>query len=156
MNNNELVATLNYSEKSSVDNQSVNNWQHPAAIGSFTPDGSKIITIAPNLTVQLWDPNSGDLLQTESITETVLEFSKPVFSENGLRILIPLRDGKCYIGELPHNYSSLPRFGPAVPVTKGYAYLANDGKVRPLFMPQRGITSSKLLKSKSEILIFVF
>ncbi len=148
-----LDATLNYSEKNSIETQSVNIWQHSAAIGSFTPDGTKIITISPNLTVQLWDPNSGDLLQTESITETVLEFSKPVFSEDGLRILIPLRDGKCYIGELPQNYSSLPRFGPAVPVTKGYAYLANSGKIRPLFIPQRGITSSKLLKSKSEILI---
>ncbi len=153
LNTKQLDVTLNYSERVSSNNQSGDNWSHPAAIGSFTPDGSKIITIAPNLTVQLWDPTSGDVLQSKSITETVLEFSKPVFSEDGRRILIPLRDGKCYIGELPENYSSLPSFGPAVPVTKGYAYLANTGKLRPLFLPQRGITSSKLLRSKDEILI---
>ena len=148
----QLEVTLNYSERVSSNDQS-SLFSHPAAIGSFTPDGRKVITIAPNLTVQLWDVTSGDVLQTESITETVLEFSKPVFSEDGRRILIPLRDGKCYIGELPENYSSLPSFGPAVPVTKGYAYLANNGEIRPLFLPQRGITSSKLLRSTNEILI---
>jgi WD40 repeat protein len=153
LNTKQLDVTLNYSERVSSNNQSGDTWSHPAAIGSFTPDGSKIITIAPNLTVQLWDTTSGDVLQTKSITETVLEFSKPVFSDDGRRILIPLRDGKCYIGELPENYSSLPSFGPAIPITKGYAYLANNGKIRPLFLPQRGITSSKLLRSTNEILI---
>ena len=154
LNTKQLDVTLNYSERVSSNNQSGGTWSHPAAIGSFTPDGSKVITIAPNLTLQLWDATSGDLLQTEAITETVLEFSKPVFSEDGRRILIPLRDGKCYIGELPKNYSSLPSsFGPAIPITTGYAYLANNGEIRPLFLPQRGITSSKLLRSKNEILI---
>ena len=153
LNTKQLDATLNYSERVSSNNQSGDTWSHPAAIGSFTPDGRKVITIAPNLTVQLWDTTSGDLLQTKSITETVLEFSKPVFSDDGRRILIPLRGGKCYIGELPKNYSSLPSFGPAIPITKGYSYLANNGKIRPLLLPQRGITSSKLLKSKNEILI---
>ncbi|MDA7496640.1 hypothetical protein N8491_02450 [Akkermansiaceae bacterium] len=153
LNTKELDATLDYSGKQSSDNVPGNNWTHPSAIGSFTPDGSKIITAAPNLTVQLWEASSGDLLQTEAITEIVLEFSKPVFSEDGQRILIPLRDGKCYIGELPNNYSSLPRFGPAIPITNGYAYLANNGEILPLFLPQRGITSSKLLRSTNEILI---
>ncbi|MDA7931017.1 hypothetical protein N9B34_02105 [Akkermansiaceae bacterium] len=153
LNTKQLDVTLNYSERVSSNNQSGDTWSHPAAIGSFTPDGSKVITIAPNLTLQLWDATSGDLLQTEAITETVLEFSKPVFSEDGRRILIPLRDGKCYIGELPKNYSSLPSFGPAIPITTGYAYLANNGEIRPLFLPQRGITTSKLLRSKNEILI---
>lgn len=147
----QLDVTLNYSERVSSNDQS--GFSHPAAIGSFTPDGRKVITIAPNLTVQLWDTTSGDVLQTKSITETVLEFSKPVFSEDGQRILIPLRGGKCYVGELPKDYSSLPSFGPAIPITKGYAYLANNGEIRPLFLPQRGITSSKLLRSKDEILI---
>jgi len=156
----DLVATLNYSEKISENFQGIlgarstdDGWQHPSAIGSFTPDGSRVITATPNLTVQLWDSDSGSLLQTKTITETVLEFNKILFSEDGLRILIPLRDGKCYVGTLPNDYSSIPNFGPSVPITKGYAYLANSGHIRPLHIAQRGITSSSLLKSKNEVLI---
>ena len=68
-------------------------------------------------------------------------------------MFIPLRNGKCYVCTLPNDYSEIPDFKSSVPVTE-YAYLANSGHLKPLHLPQRGITSSLMLdESKNQIFV---
>ena len=149
----DLLNTFSYAPRIEATAENQNQWSFNAAIASFTPDGNKIIIAAPNLTVQLWDADSGRLIQRNSISEVVQEFQIPLFSEDGRRLMIPLQGGKCYTGFLPSDYSSLPDFVNSRPITEGYAFLANSGEIKPTHLPQRGITSAVKRHNKDEIII---
>jgi WD40 repeat protein len=123
------------------------------AVGVFTPDNQKIITIAKDFTVRLWSATDGALSDTVNIASSNAFGQDPIFSDDAKRIIIPLENGQAYIGTFDKEYSKLPSFSNPVTLEKAYAFLANDGQVKPLNIPLANVTSGALIEATKEIFV---
>ena len=72
---------------------------------------------------------------------------------DGRRIMVPTRDGRCYYGAFDESDSTkLPAFTePPGPITEGYAFLANSGEIKPLYLPQDRVVSGAVHPQKPVI-----
>jgi WD40 repeat protein len=125
----------------------------PGAVGVFTPDNQKLITVANDLFVRLWDANDGTPLDAVNIPSGHAFGQKPVFSEDGVRFVIPLKNGQAVIGTFNDDYASLPKFSKSVPITEAYAFLANNGKIRPLLLPLANISAGSVSNKDGEMIL---
>ena len=74
------------------------NWR---GIASFTPDSSMVLTAGDDNNIKLWKSDNGELLSQKLISNRVRGLSKPIFSKDGKRFLIPLRgNSTCYVGKI--------------------------------------------------------
>ena len=92
---NTATGKLEHKLAHSLGNLTNNNNQQPSkwwrATGSFSPDGTKIITFADDMTVRLWDTNQGQLIDQKTIPGRINEWHDPLFSKEGNRFMVPLR-----------------------------------------------------------------
>ena len=123
------------------------------AVGVFTPDNQKLLTVARDLFVRLWDANDGTPIDAANIPSNHAFGQEPVFSEDGQRIMIPLQNGQALIGTFDENYSSLPNFSQGVSINEAHAFLANDGKLKPLLLPLANISSGSVGPKGKEIIL---
>ena len=114
------------------------------AVGVFTPDNQKLITVARDLFVRLWDANDGTPIDAVNIPSNHAFGQEPVFSEDGQRIMIPLQNGQAFTGTFDEDYSNLPDFSQTVSINEAHAFLANDGKLKPLLLPVANISSGSV------------
>lgn len=125
----------------------------PGAVGVFTPDNQKLITVANDLFVRLWDANDGTQVDAINIPSRHTFGQKPTFSEDGRRIMIHLQNGQALIGTFNKDYSNLPDFSQTVSINEAYAFLANDGKLKPLLLPIANVSSGSVGPEGREIIL---
>ncbi|MGK0186692.1 MAG: WD40 repeat protein/energy-coupling factor transporter ATP-binding protein EcfA2 [Verrucomicrobiales bacterium] len=113
-------------------------------IGTFTPDGQHILTAATDQTVRLWDASNGRLLKKQDLKLVIHPGYQPQFSADGRRVMLVGRKGMCQYAKFEPGWMSLPEFSPPRPVTEGFAFLANEGNIKPLLLPLGGVVSSFL------------
>ncbi|MBT7981846.1 MAG: hypothetical protein HN584_04710, partial [Akkermansiaceae bacterium] len=123
------------------------------AVGVFTPDNQKLLTVARDLFVRLWDASNGTPIDAINISSNHAFGQEPVFSEDGQRIMIPLQNGQAYTGTFDETYSKLPDFSQTVSINAAHAFLANDGKLKPLLMPVADISSGSVSSEGKEIIL---
>ena len=135
-----------------VEHNRINNG-FGGAVGIFTPDNQRLITVAKDLYVRMWSAKDGAPIDSINISSNHAVGQAPVFSNDGLRILIPLQNGQAYVGTFIEGYPALPSFNKTVPLSEAYAFLANNGKVKPLLLPVANVSSAAKLKCEDAILL---
>ncbi|MDC0201080.1 NPCBM/NEW2 domain-containing protein [Verrucomicrobia bacterium] len=137
----------------SVKHPTINNG-FTGSVGVFTPDNQKIITVGHgDLTVKLWSSIDGTPIDSINIAKTPAFNQAPIFSADGKRIMFPLQNGQTYTGTFDEVYSKLPELDEIIPLTEAHAFLANDGRVRPLLIPSDHIISGVLVPNENSMLI---
>ena len=112
--------------------------------GSFTPDGQKIITTATDLNIKLWNTSNGQLLDSIKIPKLPARDQNPQFSDDGRRMILPLRDGSCYTFDFDDDYSKLPSLEDSVSLSKGYIFLKHESKLDGVTYPLPDVISAHL------------
>ncbi|MEE2808309.1 MAG: hypothetical protein VYB73_03270 [Verrucomicrobiota bacterium] len=134
--------------------------QHPilnggftGAVGIFTPDNQKLLTVGYDLSIRLWSADDGKIIDSVNIAKPHAFNQEPLFSNDGKRVLIPLRNGQAYAGKFDAKYSKLPTFNKPSPLTEAHAFLANDGTIPPLLIPSSNTLSGIILPNEPSILV---
>ena len=122
------------------------------SVGVFTPDNQRILTVAHDLAIKLWNAADGTLIDTVNIALPHAFMHDPLFSDDGKRVIIPLQNGQAYSGIFDETYSALPEFGDPVPITEAHAFLVNNGKLRPLLLPLDDVISGTPLGTNNLLL----
>ena len=135
-----------------VEHNRINN-NFQGAVGIFTPDNQKLITVAKDLYVRLWSAKDGSPIDSFNIASDHAFGQQPIFSADGLRILIPLQNGQAYIGTFTDDYSALPSFDKPVNLSEAHAFIANSGKVKPLLIPLANVSSGTKLQCEDAVLL---
>ena len=122
------------------------------AVGGFSPDSQIVITAATDQNIRLWDASNGNLLDSLKIPKLPARDQNPIFSVDGNRMILPLRDGTCYLFAFDKKYSKIPPLGDSVSLAKAYNYLKNDGALKGITYPLSNVISAHLNKDCNLIL----
>ena len=114
------------------------------SVGSFSPNSQVIITVATDQNIRLWSPSNGKLLDSLKIPKLPARDQNPLFSGDGNRMIVPLRDGTCYLFTFDDNYSTIPPLGDSVSLSKAYNFLKHENMLRGITYPLSEIISAHL------------
>ena len=95
----------------------------------------------------------GTPIDTVNIANSNAFGQDPIFSNDGKRIIIPIGNGQAYAGTFDKDYSKLPNFSIPVNLDKAYSFVANSGKIKPLYLPLADITSGSPINTSNEIFL---
>ncbi|MGK0186699.1 MAG: WD40 repeat protein [Verrucomicrobiales bacterium] len=122
----------------------------------FSPEGQFILSVGTDRIVRLWDASTETpgprLLAKREIPRHVVtpghtaSTHRPIaFSEDGRRFMIATRDGGCYYSEFDRTApQDLPNLKHSAHVNDGYAFLADGGAIKPLWLPHRDVVAAAL------------
>ena len=125
----------------------------PGAVGVFTPDNQKIITVARDLFIRLWSAKDGSPIDAANIASRHAFGQKPMFSDDGRRMILALQNGNAYMLNFDEDYSKLPQLSDPVPLAEAHAFLADDGKLKPLLLPLADVTSGEVMHDNTSVLL---
>ena len=145
---------LNHENKSISETVKKHSWENndgtgmgiSYSVGSFSPDSQAIITAATDQIIRLWNTNSGELIDSLKIPKLPARDQNPIFSNDGNRMALPLRDGTCYIFNFRENYSNIPPLSDSVSLSKAFNFIKNENTLRGITYPLPNIISAHLNK----------
>jgi WD40 repeat protein len=123
------------------------------AVGVFTPDNQKLITIARDLFIRLWSAKDGRPIDSVNIASRHAFGQKPIFSSDGRRMIIALQNGNAYTLNFDEKYSNLSDLSEPIPITEAYSFLAESGEIKPLIIPLADVTSGTVMPNKRSVLL---
>jgi WD40 repeat protein/energy-coupling factor transporter ATP-binding protein EcfA2 len=113
-------------------------------VGCFSPDSQIVVTTATDQNLKLWSAKNGQLLDSVKIPKLPARDQNPEFSNDGKRMMIPLRDGTFYILNFINNYSELPPLSDSVSLSKAYNFIKHESKLRGITYPLPEVISAHL------------
>lgn len=122
-------------------------------VAVFTPDNQRLLTISDDLAVKLWNAADGELLDSVNISNRHAFMQDPLFSNDGLRVVIPLQNGQAYSGTFDASYSKLPAFDEIQTLHGAHSFLANEGTIKPLLVPSEQIVSGQVTADGSNFFV---
>ena len=114
------------------------------SVGTFSPNSQVIITVATDQHIRLWSSSNGKLLDSLKIPKLPARDQNPLFSGDGNRMIVPLRDGTCYLFTFDDNYANIPSLGDSVSLSKAYNFLKHENMLRGITYPLSEVVSAHL------------